>query len=162
MVLAGNLIGEAPAHRTFDFDFEAADTVLYQKDAYKLNRKGDLGEMALSDSILASLGFFSNSQEDDSLALTARDTIHAPDSLREIDPFRYKYYVALLDSLTHQLVRDSLYQQVKHWWSVADTLMARSDSADRFRLDSLYARDSADRARVCSLWQKQLSVNVGA
>ena len=158
MVLAGNLIGEAPAHRTFDFDFEAADTVLYQKDAYKLNRKGDLGEMALSDSILASLGFFDNSQEEDSLALTARDTIHAPDSLREIDPFRYKYYVALLDSLTHQLVRDSLYQQIKHWWSVPDTLMARADSADRFRLDSLYARDSADRARAAFLaWYNGLS-----
>ena len=158
MVLAGNLIGEAPAHRTFDFDFEAADTVLYQKDAYKLNRKGNLGEMALSDSILASLGFYDNSQEEDSLALTARDTIHAPDSLREIDPFRYKYYVALLDSLTHQLVRDSLYQQIKYWWSVPDTLMARADSADRFRLDSLYARDSADRARAAFLaWYNGLS-----
>ena len=29
--------------------------------------------------------------------LTARDTIFPPDSLRDIDPFRYKYYVAILD-----------------------------------------------------------------
>ena len=38
MVLAGNLVGEAPVHRSFDIEFEAADTVLYQVDAYKLNR----------------------------------------------------------------------------------------------------------------------------
>ena len=158
MVLAGNLVGEAPVHRSFDIDFEAADTVLYQADAYKLNRKGDLADVALSDSILASLGMFNDSQEEDSLGLTARDTIHAPDSLREIDPFRYKYYVALLDSLTHQIVRDSLAEQIRYWWSVPDTLMARSDSADRFRLDSLYSRDSADRARAAFLaWYNGLS-----
>ena len=158
MVLAGNLVGEAPVHRSFDIDFEAADTVLYQVDAYKLNRKGDLDDVALSDSILASLGMFNDSQEEDSLGLTARDTIHAPDSLREIDPFRYKYYVALLDSLTHQIVRDSLAEQIRYWWSVPDTLMARADSADRFRLDSLYARDSADRARAAFLaWYNGLS-----
>ena len=158
LVLAGNLLGEAPVHHSYEINLEAADTVLYQKDAYKLNRKGDLGEVALSDSILASLGIFKNASEDDSLGLTARDTIHAPDSLREIDPFRYKYYVALLDSLTHQLVRDSLYQQIQYWWSVPDTLSARADSADRFRLDSLYARDSADRARAAFLaWYNGLS-----
>lgn len=158
MVLAGNLVGEAPVHRSFDIDFEAADTVLYQADAYKLNRKGNLADVVLSDSILASLGMFNDSQEEDSLGLTARDTIHAPDSLREIDPFRYKYYVALLDSLTHQIVRDSLAEQIRYWWSVPDTLMARSDSADRFRLDSLYSRDSADRARAAFLaWYNGLS-----
>ena len=32
-------------------------------------------------------------------ALSARDTIFPPDSLKETDPFRYKYYVALIDSL---------------------------------------------------------------
>ena len=40
--------------------------------------------------------------------LTARDTIFPPDSLKDIDPFRYKYYVAILDSLTHRIVVDSL------------------------------------------------------
>ena len=158
LVIAGNLLGEAPVHRSFSLDYEAADTVLYEKDAYKLNRKGDFADIALSDSILQSLGIFTPKQEDDSLALTARDTIHAPDSLREIDPFRYKYYVALLDSLTHTIVRDSLLQKVKEWWEARDTLHARADSADRFRLDSLYARDSADRARAAFLaWYNSLS-----
>ena len=158
LAIAGSIVSEAPVYRTFELDFDAADTVLYERDAYKLNRKGDFSEIALSDSILQSLGMFSGAQEEDSLALTARDTIHAPDSLREIDPFRYKYYVALLDSLTHQIVRDSLLQKIKEWWAVPDTLMARADSADRFRLDSLYSRDSADRARAAFLaWYNGLS-----
>lgn len=158
LVLAGSIMGESPVHKTFVFDTAAADTILYVKDAYKLNRKGDFADIALSDSILQSLGAFSAGKEGDSLALTARDTIHAPDSLREIDPFRYKYYVALLDSLTHQIVRDSLLQKIKEWWAIPDTLMARADSADRFRLDSLYSRDSADRARAAFLaWYNGLS-----
>ncbi|MCR5561156.1 MAG: putative porin [Bacteroidales bacterium] len=158
LALAGSFAFEAPVHKTFTIDFEAVDTVLYEPDAYKLNRKGDFADIALSDSLLKSLGMFSGKADEDSLGLTARDTIHAPDSLREIDPFRYKYYVALLDSLTHQLVRDSLAEQIKYWWSVPDTLMARADSADRFRLDSLYARDSADRARAAFLaWYNGLS-----
>lgn len=67
---------------------------------------------------------------DDSLpVITARDTIVVPDSLRETDPFRYKYYVAIIDSLTHRIVRDSL--------------VAAGDSLDWPRLDSLYAIDSA-------------------
>ncbi|MBQ5486454.1 MAG: hypothetical protein IIT69_03285 [Bacteroidales bacterium] len=66
--------------------------------------------------------------------LTARDTIFPPDSLKDIDPFRYKYYVALLDSLTHVQVRDSL--------------RAAGDSIDWPRLDSLYYLDSAIRKKA--------------
>ena len=72
--------------------------------------------------------------------LTARDTLHAPDSLKYIDPFRYKYYVALKDSLTHIQVRDSL--------------KAAGDSIDWPRLDSLYYADSlaAAKAAFAARW----------
>ena len=76
--------------------------------------------------------------------LTARDTLFPPDSLRESDPFRYKYYVALLDSLTHKLVVDSLRNS--------------GDSLDWPRLDSLYYADSASRAKAAfDAWYAGLS-----
>ena len=65
--------------------------------------------------------------------LTARDTIFPPDSLKDIDPFRYKYYVALLDSATHRFIVDSLRQA--------------GDSLDWPVLDSLYRLDSAARKK---------------
>ena len=36
----------------------------------------------------------------DTLFLTARDTIKVPDSLKDTDPFFYKYYIAVKDSVT--------------------------------------------------------------
>ncbi len=66
--------------------------------------------------------------------LTARDTIFPPDSLRETDPFRYKYYVALIDSLTHAFVSDSLKQA--------------GDSLDWPILDSLYTLGVAERKKA--------------
>ncbi len=126
-----------------------SDTVLYPTGGYKLRRKGEAPEGSLPDSLLKRyLGGDYGAPEDTLPQLSARDTIHAPDSLREIDPFRYKYYVALLDSLTHVQVRDSLRASVRTLRAAGDSLGALSDSADRFRLDSLYARDSADRARA--------------
>ena len=44
----------------------------------------------------------------DTLILSARDTIKVPDSLKETDPFFYKYYIAVKDSTTRREVRDSL------------------------------------------------------
>lgn len=66
--------------------------------------------------------------------LTARDTVFPPDSLRETDPFRYKYYVAILDSLTHRIVVDSLREA--------------GDSVDWPLVDSLYYLDSAIRKKA--------------
>ncbi len=66
--------------------------------------------------------------------LTARDTIFPPDSLRLTDPFRYKYYVATFDSLTHRFIVDSLKQA--------------GDSIDWPRLDSIYYADSAARKKA--------------
>ena len=68
----------------------------------------------------------------DTLVLTARDTIKAPDSLRFTDPFFYKYYVAVKDSTTRAFVRDSL--------------MTAGDTLGLLRLDSLYIKDSTDMA----------------
>mgnify|MGYP002520826802 FL=1 len=71
---------------------------------------------------------------DTSRMLAARDTISAPDSLKDTDPFRYKYYVAILDSLTHRIVVDSL--------------RAAGDTVDWPRIDSLYHLDSAIRKKA--------------
>ena len=58
--------------------------------------------------------------------LTARDTIVAPDSLKETDPFFFKYYLAVKDSATRATVRDSLLQA--------------GDSLELHKLDSLYIK----------------------
>ena len=76
--------------------------------------------------------------------LTARDTIFPPDSLKDIDPFRYRYYVAILDSLTHRIVVDSL--------------KAAGDSLDWPRVDSLYFLDSTIRKKAeFDAWYSGLS-----
>ena len=76
--------------------------------------------------------------------LSARDTIFPPDSLKETDPFRYKYYVAILDSLTHRIVVDSL--------------KAAGDSLDWPKVDSLYHLDSAIRKKAAfDAWYAGLS-----
>ncbi|MBO7602817.1 MAG: putative porin [Bacteroidales bacterium] len=147
------------------------DTVVYPKDAYKLKRVGDFESVKIADSLLTDDA--DTSAVLDTLPhLTARDTIKVPDSLRFIDPFRYKYYVALLDSLTHVIVRDSLQRSSDSLKVVADTLQARgldslslgmralalSDSLDWRKLDSIYVSDSTARAKAAFLaWYNSLS-----
>ena len=80
----------------------------------------------------------------DSLILTARDTIKVPDSLKEKDPFFYKYYIAVKDSLTRVQVRDSL--------------MAAGDTLELMKLDSLYIKDSIETAQAAyDAWYASLS-----
>lgn len=80
----------------------------------------------------------------DSLILTARDTIKVPDSLKETDPFFYKYYIAVKDSLTRVQVRDSL--------------MAAGDTLELLKLDSLYIKDSTETAQAeYDAWYASLS-----
>ena len=156
---------EAPAQEP------VADTVIYARDAYKLNRRGDFAAIAIADSLLDSgsdsLDF---TAEADTLPhLTARDTIKVPDSLRLTDPFRYKWYVALVDSLTHVQVRDSLRHSSDSLkisadtlktlflkmrdvsdslrWS-ADSLHAREDSLVYTKIDSIYIADSTSAAQA--------------
>lgn len=68
----------------------------------------------------------------DTLIIAARDTIKVPEELRETDPFKFKYYIAIKDSLTRVQVRDSLLQ-------AGDTLEVQ-------KLDSLYIKDSTEVA----------------
>lgn len=78
------------------------------------------------------------------LALSARDTISVPDSLREKDPLKFKYYIALRDSVTRFQIRDSL--------------MQAGDSLELHRLDSLYIKDSTDIAQAkFAAWYASLS-----
>ena len=111
---------------------DAPDTIRYKYLFGRLSAEGD----AATDLELNPL--------DTTPHLTARDTIVPPDSLRDIDPFRYRYYVALVDSLTHKLTVDSL----RH----------AGDSLIWPRLDSLYYADSAVRARAAfAAWYAGLS-----
>ena len=68
------------------------------------------------------------------LILSAKDTLKVPDSLKETDPFKYKYYIAIKDSATRFQVRDSL--------------IAVGDTAELAKLDSLYLKDSTDIAKA--------------
>ena len=112
------------------------DTVIYHNNIYTKFRSEYDRVMAdsLSDFLL-----------DDSaeVFITARDTMKVPDSLRLTDPFRYKYYVAIKDSLTHVIVRDSLKKA--------------GDRLDWPRLDSLYRLDSIETAiRKFNAWYASL------
>ena len=77
-------------------------------------------------------------------ALTARDTIIPPDSLRFTDTLRYRYYVELKDAPTRRQTRDSL--------------LAAGDSIQLHLLDSLFIKDSTDIAiRDSLIWFNSLS-----
>lgn len=113
------------------------DTVIYHNDIYTKFRSEY--ERAMADSAAAdTLGL--DSAE---VFISARDTMKVPDSLRYTDPFRFKYYVAIKDSLTHVIVRDSLKQA--------------GDSLDWPKLDSLYLADSTETAiRKFNEWYASL------
>ena len=78
--------------------------------------------------------FFGETEVQDTTPIIfARDTMKVPDSLRTTDPFLYRWYVAVKDSLTHRIVVDSL--------------KALGDSLDWPVIDSLYLADSAAVAK---------------
>ena len=81
---------------------------------------------------LDSLFFGDETPQDTVPRITARDTMKVPEELRETDPFRYKWYVAIKDSLTHRIVVDSLIEA--------------GDSLEWPLIDSLYLKDSTDAA----------------
>lgn len=138
------------------------DTVVYARGGYKLRRVGNFEEIKIADSLLGdgsdTLDFYA--AVDTLPHLTARDTIPVPDSLRLTDPFRFKYYVALIDSLTHTIVRDSLkhrYDSLHKSYlelmeagdsipALQDSLLARLDSIDWRKVDSTYLADSTAAA----------------
>lgn len=82
-------------------------------------------------------------QQNDTI-IPAADTIVVPDSLKYTDPFKYKYYIALKDSVTRSRLRDSLF-------IAGDTLEVE-------RFDSLFVKDSTEEARrAFELWYASLS-----
>jgi hypothetical protein len=151
------------------------DTVIYVQNAYKLKRVGNLEEIKIADSLLTDVADSTDAEVLDTLPkLTARDTIKVPEWLKDTDPFRYKYYVALMDSLTHVIVRDSLRHSSDSLKSLADTLfsrvppdsagalafleLARLDSLDWRMVDSIYLADSTHVAdSIFQAWYNSLS-----
>lgn len=77
-------------------------------------------------------------------ALTPRDTIIPPDSLRYTDSLRYRYYVELNNAPTRAQTRDSL--------------IAAGDSLQLHLLDSIFRKDSIEIAvRDSLIWFSSLS-----
>lgn len=108
---------------------EVTDTIIYDNSGIYTKFRAEYNSKAEADTVgLDSLGLDSTE-----VFISARDTMKVPDSLRFTDPFRYKYYVAIKDSLTHVIVRDSLKQA--------------GDSLDWPKLDSLYRLDSIETAQ---------------
>ena len=89
--------------------------------------------------------------------ITARDTIFPPDSLKDIDPFRYKYYVAIIDSLTHKFVSDSLKQAGDSLdWPILDSLyILEQDLRKKAAFDAWYAGLSKDERKKYDTQQKE-------
>ena len=148
------------------------DTVVYAKDAYKLKRVGNFDRVSIADSLLQEANDTTETLLDTIPKLTARDTIKVPDSLRYTDPFRFKYYVALIDSLTHVIVKDSLRHSSDSLKATVDSLIAWEfpDSAERNKvhayqdsldwrmIDSIYVADSTAIAKAEFLaWYNSLS-----
>lgn len=138
---------------------ESRDTIIYSEPGYKLHRKGNFDVSTIEDSLLSGAddSLLFGPQVDTTPVLTARDTIFAPDSLRDIDPFRYKYYVALVDQPTRKFIIDSLMQS--HDTLVAHEMfeLASLDSLDAVKIDSVFCADSLAAAREAFLlWYNSL------
>ena len=114
------------------------DTVRYRHDGYRKGWTEEEKKMtAVIDDSLLNQGFEDFGPEEDIDSMTLRfgprpaglDTLIAPDSIRLTDTFRFKYYPAVVDSLCHAYVKD--------------TLVAYGDSLDWPRIDSLYDAHAA-------------------
>lgn len=159
-------VGEAPvSSNTAAFrQVNPPDTVIYPDNGYKLKRKGSFE--AIKDTLAGTYDADSLETFLDTIPhLTARDTIKAPDSLRLTDPFRYKYYVALLDFETRKIVTDSLKRRVDSLLNLPDSIRTGLDSLNAFRdsldchlIDSIYVSDSIARAKAAyDAWYLTLS-----
>ncbi len=137
------LLVMAAAIQSFGIDAHRAVRLRSLADSLALTRIDDTTDSGLhtADSLTAdSLAIdpapadtlLPDSLATDTLILTARDTIKVPDSLKETDPFFYKYYIAVKDSVTRAIVRDSL--------------MTAGDTVELMKLDSLYLKDSTEVA----------------
>jgi len=135
----------------------AKDTVIYPTDSYKRHRIGNIEEEAARlDSLLGEE--YAEEPVDTLPHISARDTLIPPDSLKLSDPFRYKYYAALIDSLSRVQVTDSLKAQYASKMAIPDSLAAKLDSLEWVKIDSVYFADSAAVAHAAFLvWYNSLS-----
>ena len=100
--------------------------------------------LAVMDSLAADSLVVDSLATADTLILAARDTIKVPDSLKITDPFFYKYYIAVKDTATRRVVRDSL--------------MLAGDTLELRKLDSLYIKDSTETAKAAfEAWYASLT-----
>ncbi len=114
-----------------------ADTVKYPKGGYKKlwSPEEKASKIQIADSLLkGGADGFGEEEVIVKIRPMALDTIFPPDSLMLTDTFRYKFFAALCDSLSHIWVRDSL--------------IAALDTLNWLKLDSLYAVDSAARVKA--------------
>ncbi|MGM9737990.1 MAG: putative porin [Candidatus Cryptobacteroides sp.] len=138
MDIARNGIVELPWAIITEEAVYEADTVIYENRIFTKFRD-QYEKLTISDT----LGLDSLGADSTQVFISARDTMKVPDSLKYTDPFRYKYYVAIKDSLTHVIVRDSLKNA--------------GDSLDWPKLDSLYRLDSIETAiRKFNAWYASL------
>ena len=137
------------AMQSFGIDAHRAIRLRNISDSLILTRLDSIAEDSIAcDSTLADSiaidSLIKDSLITDTLVLLARDTIKVPDSLKDTDPFFYKYYIAVKDSLTRMEVRDSL--------------LNAGDTLELARLDSLYIKDSTETAKARhEAWYASLS-----
>ena len=131
------------AMQSFGIDAGRAIGLRRLSDSLLLSRSDDTSlilqpidsfSAAAIDSLAVDTTALDTAAIDTTAVIMARDTITVPDSLKEKDPFFYKYYIAVKDSLTRVQVRDSLLQA--------------GDSLELHRLDSLYIKDSTEVAKA--------------
>ena len=125
-------------------EYALPDTVIYPADNYRARRKGNFDKVELADSLLGGSDSLDFARRDTTPVILARDTIKVPDSLRFTDPFRFRYYIAIVDSLTHRQTSDSLKRTGDSlrtvFESVSDSLywrMADTTFTEKKMLDSL-------------------------
>lgn len=143
ILVPATLVGIA-AVQSFGIDAGRALRIMPYPDTAMFSSASDTTDMVQdiqADSISQKDSLIGNA---DTIVLTARDTITAPDSLRETDPLRYRYFVELRDSLTRAQTRDSLF--------------AAGDTLEVMRLDSLYIKDSTEVAQAkFNAWYNSLT-----
>ena len=144
------------AMQSFGIDTRRAVGLARLSDSLALLRTGDSASAAdlAADSVSATLTsadsiaidtlLTDSLVKDTAVIVHARDTITVPDSLKETDPFFYKYYIAVKDPETLALVRDSLFMA--------------GDTLELHMLDSLYRKDSTEVAQAAyDAWYASLS-----
>lgn len=126
------------AMQSFGIDAGRAARLHHLADSLSLTQAADT--VAIDSTVIDSLAADSTVL----ITLSPKDTIKVPDSLKETDPFRYKYYIALKDSTVRLHLRDSLFEA--------------GDSLELAMFDSLYIKDSTEAAKAkYDAWYASLS-----